>query len=263
MYSSPSDNMAIEYITTKQALLRNNEFIAVSYVWSQCVEVAYIEQLLSVYKRTYSGLKVWLDRISNRTNDGQNDKEGIRKMNDIYSSAKYTLAIIPELSQNESQYEDMLQQLYNIEKEYTLSNYDKKTVNDTRELYVLLTLEKHIVSILANSDWFKRAWTFQEQILSHKIHTIINGKIYDITKIVHDLIAFNLVGQSIRYIYVPLLESFKHNGFLDLTKIKRKLCEIQYYGKWALLYKSLKQGMDHDMIMKIVKRCEIGTLGMI
>lgn len=144
---------------------KKNIYATVSYVWSQRYETK-IEQFYSTTRecidraigKPFDGF-IWLDRVPNYDNGIRNDL-AINLMAKIYSHARYTVALIPELKRIHI-YETM---------------YDNKDV--------LIDFLNEVIKTIGNSEWFQRAWVFQEQLVSQKIITTINSQTYDITGVV-------------------------------------------------------------------------------
>lgn len=175
--------MSYTYINTFDALQGDRSFSAVSYVWDQCNDITILESklrnMVALINNVDVTKEIWLDRVSNRQK-GVNLEYGIKNMNKIYALAKVTFVIIPELEEREIKIDNIeLQSPGWLEKLQAIHNY-------------------HLVSIIVRSMWFRRAWTFQEQILSNKLVIQVDNKVVDITSIVHGLIVLNIHGVDIR-----------------------------------------------------------------
>lgn len=176
----------LRFISTDTALRFKEKFGAISYVWEQCRDInklkTEIKEILMVAKEDCG---IWLDQISNRNEENVNDEYGIKNMNKIYMNASFTIAIIPELHNSIVDSKDM---------EKRISDKYKNNKNENKDLkyniYDMADLD--YVHVIANSQWFTRAWTFQEQILSRRIITMIRGKIYNIKEIVDSLLVIQV-----------------------------------------------------------------------
>src|ERR1700730_6151995 len=131
-------------------------YLALSYVWQHVEDDKIFNKFLLEDCICYDENVeyIWCDRYSNKDIDPININIIIKNMNLIYANAKYTLV-----------YDRML---------YVM-NY--KNIND---------------EVLANSDWFKRAWVLQEQLCSQKLIMLNNIKSYDITERVNYIITKNI-----------------------------------------------------------------------
>lgn len=200
----------IQFATTHDILSQTiKNYVAVSYVWSQCKSIDRLVQRISTHMHIggLNSLPVWLDQISNKTIDGNNDDYGIKNMNKIYSKATVTIANVPEVTDyknwinNPSVRLDAITQdeykYKNANKYYNLNNI---AINDINGVYDVIA-EENFVNALATSEWFTRAWTFQEQVLSDKIEIMIDDIIIDITNIVHNIIVMNILGKNIMDMY--------------------------------------------------------------
>lgn len=251
--------MYINYIRTDDILYKNSKlkYIAVSYVWSQndmAKLTRYIEKYLQIINQPE--VPIWLDKVSNRDELGNNNVDGIKNMNVIYDNATITLAIVPELWYIDLAKLNQIEKMKYIDIYYMCHQLPLKDVlsymPDYHKAYDLMdeVQTNHVIHRLANCEWFRRAWTFQEQILSKKIETIINGKVYNITKIVHDLIVINMYGVNIKTICNKFISNLQADYLTYKDKVSIFLSSF-IESNWDSIY------IDEIDGTHIRKKCEI------
>lgn len=218
----------MEYIKSYEILAQLDKkatidkYVAISYVWSQyddndkakteILRMVNATQTQLIGEDTMTINKVWWDRKSNITKTGDKDYKAINRMNEIYSHASYTIALIPELDSQEENSEAAAE---------ITDNCGMKTILENIE-------RKHIYYRIAHSQWFSRAWTFQEQIVSDKIYTSIHDRITDITFCVHDIIASRYMtfgGTGYLWSVTEMIQGYldKHSSNEVIDSIKNEL----------------------------------------
>lgn len=178
----------MQYITSKQVLEQQEKFVAISYVWEQftdCNIVEYVHKINEQCKGGFKGItNVWLDVVSNATDDLHMRQHYIKSMAKVYGSCEFTIALIPEC----------------------------RYIGDTNQY-------ENIIYDIFMSQWFTRAWTLQEQMVSKKIYVSINNELVDITKEVHLCLTLNYIGARKEWINMMKLRFSKmKNQMNDIYK---------------------------------------------
>lgn len=230
-------------IKTRKALMCENTYMAVSYVWSQYHAIEAIQTEISkvLNNRDYSSdTYIWLDKMSNKSNTGTNSKFGIRNMNKIYSGAGVTLALIPELEIYEVNFkqesDNIMSKWQYVEKLHTthdIISFRKDVAKITRW---------DPINCILSSQWMKRTWTFQEQLLSKKIIVCLDGKILDISSIVKELLMINLSRNNFfkntgrEKLYLRDISTIMSEEDWNPTKILVRISAFMNECNWTLCY---------------------------
>ncbi|KOS36745.1 hypothetical protein ACN38_g12490 [Penicillium nordicum] len=103
---------------------------------------------------------IWIDQECINQEDGRKDKElGIQAMDLVYEKSLRPVALLTSIIQTQGQIN-------------ALEQFLTHTVDFKKEQSDLLD----VLTILANDEWFTRAWTFQEAIASRDMWILIRHK---------------------------------------------------------------------------------------
>lgn len=264
-----------KYITTNEAISGNYKYYAISYVWQQYQTLKKIEAKIEEYfnlehvgdsndeqiqkRGEYGMMLIWLDRVSNRDISGVNSLEGIRVMNKVYQQAEITVALVPELNDSlvsEEKIRKDANKLPNANAKYAIDNsleelLKKEVAYIGWQRYVIRYVDKlqtltkkSLVYSLMTSEWMRRTWTLQEQVLSSKIKTKVHDEIIDITQLVYSIISMNmqvLSEQNILYAVGRPMYSYRDGKISRETAIEALIKNMINY-RWI----DADQLVNHD-----------------
>lgn len=221
------------------------KYISVSYVWHQNEVREELEQKIEYQcsiieiqkKQDYS---LWLDYKSNVSDQWGTKEEAISNMAVIYGKSSVTLAIVPEI----------------------IRLLERANINNFDHQYLSSDLVKEFLIELYSSEWFKRAWTFQEQIVSNEIVIVSREAVMDITEAVRALLELSSRGED----YDSLIERL-----MNLNKVpggirnKESFLNKSYWDRAIIKvgFESLGGRPDEDDFNTIVKKAKAGCLTLI
>lgn len=220
-YATAYNKICDKIITTKQVVKCYERYVAISYVWAdfQDIEELYetIATIYEIYTNQYMSLitektRIWLDRLSNINEDDYSGEMGIRDMNKVYHNAVATIALLPHRTDylTDIAVQGLIENVSHNEccNRMPVSRMKKDSsgisvecgcsyVRDISEL-----TKKTLLYYLANSNWMKRAWTYQEQLLSDVI-LMYNGddQLYNITRHVRTVLLYNTNSSNVNIEY--------------------------------------------------------------
>lgn len=153
----------MEYIHSEKILNSYIDYITISYVWEQFPNDSIKQAVFDMWQHIKifdtDTIAIWLDIVSNQTDDETKKLIYISSMARIYHSSKYTIVFLPECDE-----------ISDIKTEKTL-------------FYNIFT-----------SKWMTRAWTLQEQMVSENLVLYSKGKFFRITEQVRLCLMFNYIG---------------------------------------------------------------------
>lgn len=258
------------------AVKGKHNYVAISYVWQQWPEFNKLEAKIkehidiSINCWRYTGkcclcnngiTHVWLDKMSNITVDGSTNIEGIKKMDLVYKRATLTIALIPEMEDSlvDSEKLEILaeQVIAEIESD---EGYFIERIRDYHSLERQYKYRKTMAVlnptyVLSDSEWFGRAWTFQEQCNSRKIIVMIRKKLYDISEIVKDFLTISvMITHRSQYIKAQINKMLYLKSELSVTEMIKNLKYYINY-EWSAIYDQIvnyeNQYSFRDRILKL------------
>lgn len=111
------------------------------YDKGKILEKINFKQLIQCICKNLDISYLWMDQLCIKQNDKNDKKREIKNMHNIYRNAKYTIVLIPELINNNSFFNKLL----------NIKNIESK------------------ISIIKKSIWYTRIWTLEETFLSKSL----------------------------------------------------------------------------------------------